>query len=194
MRKEDYGHPFTCHAGVSAAYFMLKPPGNVPVGQVLRRGSNGGKGTHGRQVACNAGVWPRGGGPQTTQHEVQAESEKALQALHLQHGVYGERHVNRCGMHGECHVNIRGICGECHVNILECMWSNMLSDGECMGSAMLSDMEFVGSAMLSDVECVGSAMLSDVECMGSDMLIVTCSPPKFWKTGVPVPNLIAQCL
>ncbi|KAM8785751.1 interleukin-1 receptor-like 2 isoform 3-T3 [Rhynchonycteris naso] len=26
VKKEDYGHPFTCHAGMSAAYFMLKPP------------------------------------------------------------------------------------------------------------------------------------------------------------------------
>ncbi|XP_015451757.1 interleukin-1 receptor-like 2 [Pteropus alecto] len=26
VKMEDYGHPFTCHAGVSAAYFMLKPP------------------------------------------------------------------------------------------------------------------------------------------------------------------------
>ncbi|XP_016062659.1 PREDICTED: interleukin-1 receptor-like 2 [Miniopterus natalensis] len=26
VRMEDYGHPFTCHAGVSAAYFILRPP------------------------------------------------------------------------------------------------------------------------------------------------------------------------
>ncbi|XP_005869038.1 PREDICTED: interleukin-1 receptor-like 2 isoform X1 [Myotis brandtii] len=26
VKMEDYGRPFTCHAGVSAAYFMLKPP------------------------------------------------------------------------------------------------------------------------------------------------------------------------
>ncbi|XP_014323488.1 interleukin-1 receptor-like 2 isoform X2 [Myotis lucifugus] len=38
VKMEDYGRPFTCYAGVSAAYFMLKPPGNVPVGQVLLRG------------------------------------------------------------------------------------------------------------------------------------------------------------
>lgn len=35
---EDYSQPFTCHAGVSAAHFTLKPPGNVPVGEVLLRG------------------------------------------------------------------------------------------------------------------------------------------------------------
>lgn len=37
VRREDYGHPFTCHAGVSAAYFILKPPGNAPVGEPLPR-------------------------------------------------------------------------------------------------------------------------------------------------------------
>ncbi|XP_004617974.1 interleukin-1 receptor-like 2 [Sorex araneus] len=26
VKMEDYGHPFTCHAGVAAAYFILKPP------------------------------------------------------------------------------------------------------------------------------------------------------------------------
>ncbi|XP_045375620.1 interleukin-1 receptor-like 2 isoform X2 [Camelus bactrianus] len=26
VKMEDYGRPFTCHAGVSAAYFILKPP------------------------------------------------------------------------------------------------------------------------------------------------------------------------
>ncbi|XP_045060690.1 interleukin-1 receptor-like 2 isoform X2 [Desmodus rotundus] len=26
VKMEDYDHPFTCHAGVSAAYFILKPP------------------------------------------------------------------------------------------------------------------------------------------------------------------------
>ncbi|XP_036211306.1 interleukin-1 receptor-like 2 [Myotis myotis] len=26
VKTEDYGHPFTCHAGASAAYFMLTPP------------------------------------------------------------------------------------------------------------------------------------------------------------------------
>ncbi|KAF6321209.1 interleukin 1 receptor like 2 [Rhinolophus ferrumequinum] len=26
VKMEDYGHPFMCHAGVSAAYFMLQPP------------------------------------------------------------------------------------------------------------------------------------------------------------------------
>lgn len=34
---EDYGHPFMCHAGASAAYFMLKLPGNVPMGYILFR-------------------------------------------------------------------------------------------------------------------------------------------------------------
>lgn len=29
VKMEDYGHPFVCHAGVSAAYFILKLPGNV---------------------------------------------------------------------------------------------------------------------------------------------------------------------
>nr|KAF6429470.1 interleukin 1 receptor like 2 [Molossus molossus] len=26
VKREDYGHPFTCRAGVSAAYFILRPP------------------------------------------------------------------------------------------------------------------------------------------------------------------------
>lgn len=38
VKMEDYGYPFTCHAGVSAVYFMLKPPGNIPIGKVLLRG------------------------------------------------------------------------------------------------------------------------------------------------------------
>lgn len=38
VKMEDYSHPFTCHAGVSAAYFLLKPPGSVSTGHVLLRG------------------------------------------------------------------------------------------------------------------------------------------------------------
>lgn len=37
VKMEDYGHPFMCHAGASAAYFMLKLPGNVPMGYILFR-------------------------------------------------------------------------------------------------------------------------------------------------------------
>lgn len=37
VKMEDYGHPFTCHAGVSAAYVILKLPGNTLVGCTLLR-------------------------------------------------------------------------------------------------------------------------------------------------------------
>ena len=37
VKMEDYGHPFMCHAGVSAAYFILKLPGNVLLGCALLR-------------------------------------------------------------------------------------------------------------------------------------------------------------
>lgn len=46
VKMEDYGHPFTCHAGVSAAYFVLQPPGNVPTGYKLLSAQNDGKETH----------------------------------------------------------------------------------------------------------------------------------------------------
>lgn len=29
VKMEDYGRPFTCHAGVSSAYIILKLPGNA---------------------------------------------------------------------------------------------------------------------------------------------------------------------
>lgn len=35
VKMEDYGHPFICHAGVSAAYFVLKLPGSCSVGYML---------------------------------------------------------------------------------------------------------------------------------------------------------------
>lgn len=37
VKMEDYGHPFVCHAGVSAAYFILTLPGNVLLGWALLR-------------------------------------------------------------------------------------------------------------------------------------------------------------
>ena len=37
VKMEDYGHPFMCHAGVSAAYFILTLPGNVLLGWALIR-------------------------------------------------------------------------------------------------------------------------------------------------------------
>lgn len=46
VKMEDYGHPFTCHAGMSAAYFVLQPPGNVPTGYKLLSAQNDGKETH----------------------------------------------------------------------------------------------------------------------------------------------------
>lgn len=38
VKMEDYSHPFVCHAGVSAAYFILKLPGNGSMGYTLFRG------------------------------------------------------------------------------------------------------------------------------------------------------------
>lgn len=58
MEMEDYGHPFTCHAGMSAAYFMLKPPGNIPHGlQTVQSAQNHGKETHMRSSGIKCLVW-----------------------------------------------------------------------------------------------------------------------------------------
>lgn len=45
VKMEDYGRPFTCHAGVSAAYVILKLPGNTLVGCSLLSVTGDGKET-----------------------------------------------------------------------------------------------------------------------------------------------------
>ena len=50
---EDYGRPFMCHAGVSAAFFILKLPGNVLLGVTAQRVPDDGKEAH-RKRALNA--------------------------------------------------------------------------------------------------------------------------------------------